>query len=188
MTMFVNSVFTRLFSSNSDEFSALFSNIAPSTTISRFKVAICQKYIIDNLSHVTCRPKPQARAQPRAVRAARRNSDFEEKPPPLSNSGPASVSVASRHSLPSSSDFLRLMEKDLGSSRSAAALATSFRIKFEFLVAYAILQAAVDEKDTEWQGLLRDGRLQKTLDIAFGHGNTRIGHMYMECSLGVIAI
>jgi hypothetical protein len=184
--MFVTSVFTRLSASTSDGFLALLSNLGSSPVISKFKVALCQRFIIDTAmtddpAQVIVRPKPQARAQPRVVRIAEPTETRQNEPSTRSATSNLPPSVASGHPLPQSAEILRLVETNLRTPTRPSTDA-SLRIKFELLTSYGTLQAqaAVSDKDPEWTSLLRDGRLGKALDIAFGHADEGSGRIYRE--------
>jgi hypothetical protein len=191
MPIFVAGVYTRLSSFTADEFGVLFSMLAPSPVVCRFKVALCQRYITYAASthgEGDSRPKPQARAQPRTIRATQRpsepNDDGFSNPPAGSN--PA-ASIASKYPLPSSSEILRITEMGSGHSRDISAF---LRVKFELLVAFGILQsqAAGDHKDREWLNMIRDGRMTKALSSAFGRDDNGLGSVYRVTLSGIVAL
>ncbi|KAJ7683238.1 hypothetical protein B0H17DRAFT_1074483 [Mycena rosella] len=156
--MLVVSVFNCLSTSSLDDISSLLSNLSPTPAVSKFKVALYQKYFSDssNAPRVGVRPKPQARAQPKG-------SPVKLPDPPAQP-----VSLVNKHRAPSSAEILRLMGSK--PSTSVNPTASPFRIKFELLVSYNAFQtgAAKADGDPEWPNLLRDGTMAKTLDTAFG--------------------
>ncbi|KAJ6587156.1 hypothetical protein DFH09DRAFT_247715 [Mycena vulgaris] len=163
--MLVVSVFNRLSTSSLDDISSLLSNLSPSPAVSKFKIALYQRYLSDShgVSRTAVRPRPQARAQPKG-------------PLPIKLPDPAQpVSLVNKYRAPSSAEILRLM--DAKTSTSVNSTATPFRIKYELLVSYNAFQtdAATADKDPEWPNLLRNGTMAKTLDAAFGCKGTAAG-------------
>ncbi|KAJ7497542.1 hypothetical protein FB451DRAFT_236576 [Mycena latifolia] len=155
--MLVVSVFNRLSTSSLDDISSLLSNLSPSPAVSKFKIALYQRYFSDSndASRMGVRPRPQARAQPKGS--------------PVKLPDPAQpVSLANKHRAPSSAEILRLMEAT--ASTSVNPTASLPRIKFELLVSYNAFQtdAATPDTDPEWPSLLRSGAMEKSLDAAFG--------------------
>jgi len=172
-------MFTRLSSFSADALSMLFSMLAPSPIICKFKIVLCQKYLTTisanhNAGTTDLRPKPQARAQPRSIPVARRHTE-QEKGNHTSTSGlTLPASIASKHSPPTSAEILRLLELNLHNSRASSAVTAFMQIKFELLVSFGNLQtcaAITDDKDLEWPRMLRDGRLAKAVDAAFKGGD-----------------
>lgn len=179
--MFVASIFSRLSASDSDDFSMLFSDLVPSLNVYKFKIALCQKILNDNVPSNSARPKPQARAQPRALRSVR---DLNHPPRETSeNLKDAPPSNASKHPLPNCSDVIRLMEVDkTGTIFPPAARGRLLRAKFELCTSYGSLQAQLcpAEIDGEWKTLLRDKKLGTIIDVAFGDENRDDATMYQR--------
>jgi len=155
--MLVVAVFNRLSTSSEDDISSLLSNLTPSPAVSKFKIALYQKYFSDSndASKIGARPRPQARAQPKGS--------------PVKIRDPAQpVSLVNKYRAPSSAEILRLMEAKTSSSVSPTA--SPLRMKFELLVSYNAFQTdtATVDRDPEWPNLLRNGTMAKTLDAAFG--------------------
>ncbi|KAJ7079105.1 hypothetical protein B0H15DRAFT_788279 [Mycena belliarum] len=157
--MLVVSVFNRLSTSSLDDISSLFDNLSPSLAVSKFKIALYQRYFGESSDApriaTGVRPKPQVRAQPKGS-----PTKIPDPPQP--------VSLVNRHRVPSSAEILRLMKADLTTPVNPAV--SAFRIKFELLVSYNLFQtlAAPADVDPEWPNLLRTGVLEETLDAVFG--------------------
>lgn len=127
------------------------SALTPSPAVSKFKIAMYQKYFSDNdVVKIVARPRPQARAQPKGSPVK-----IHDPAPP--------VSLANKYRAPASSEILRLME-------GKTSTASPFKLKFELLVSYNAFQAEAPaaDRDPEWPNLLRNGTVSKTLDSAFG--------------------
>ncbi|KAJ7188049.1 hypothetical protein C8R46DRAFT_1205256 [Mycena filopes] len=150
--MLVVSVFNRLSTSSLDDISSLMSALTPSPAVSKFKIAMYQKYFSDNdVVKVAARPRPQARAQPKGS--------------PVKVRDPAQpVSLVNKYRAPASAEILRLME-------AKTSTPSPLTLKFELLVAYNAFQtdAPPADRDPEWPNLLRDGTITKMLDSTFGH-------------------
>lgn len=177
--MFVASVFSRLSASDADDFSILFSDLVPSPSVYKFKIALCQKMINNNVPSNIARPKPQARAQPKALHSVRDLDRPLQEPPEKINA--AHLSYPSKHPLPNCGDVIRLMEVDkTGTLFPPAARARLLRAKFELYISYGSLQAQLcpEEIDAEWKTLLRDKKLGNVIDVAFGNENRDDATMY----------
>lgn len=123
---------------------------------------LCQKFLSDADSRDD-RPKPQARAQPRALRLGRTESIGDSNKPVSKGS-----SVSNKVPLPDYSEMQRLMEAT--SSPVPLTPLLRGRIKFELLNSYGMLQNEVvaSAKDPLWVASLRNGEMIKMLDVAFG--------------------
>lgn len=185
--MFTTAVFARLSTSPSEDFTTLLTLLPTLPAISRFKLALCQKFLIGSTTTDTSgpRPKPQARAQPRAIRAARRSELDETAVPPI-NAKPLStsttpISQASKYILPPSTEILRMVE--LNPTTATTAVASFFRIKFELVVLYGTLQSQASDpkdKDAEWAQILGDGRFKKAVEAGFRCDGDDMSRVYRE--------
>ncbi|KAF7361732.1 hypothetical protein MVEN_00517100 [Mycena venus] len=158
--MLVVSVFNRLSTSSLDDISSLMSNLGPSPAVSKFKIALYQKYFNDSsdVVKIAARPRPQARAQ--------------QKGSPVKVRDPVQpVSLVNKYRAPGSAEILRLMEAKTSSAVSP------LKLKFELLVSYNAYQTAAPamDRDPEWLNLLRNGTMAKTLDSAFGCKGMAVG-------------
>jgi len=183
MLVFITSLYTRLSSFTADELSALFPMLPPSPTINRFKITLCQKYITyAAINPEISRPKPQARAQPRTTAAVWRYKE-DEHPSSISQSDlDHAASITSKYASPTTAEILRLLEMGPDGSRDLAAF---LRVKFELLVAFGKLQnqTTVDDQDSEWRKMLRDGKFTKVLTTAF---DGELGLIYRETLLEIM--
>ncbi|KAJ7200720.1 hypothetical protein C8J57DRAFT_1413285 [Mycena rebaudengoi] len=116
--MLVVSVFNRLQHRHGDDLSLLLSSLNPSPAVSKFKIALYQKYLGDStdIAKTLSRPRPQARAQ-------LKGSPMKPRDPPQ----PAPLVI--KHPALTSTDILRLMEANVSTNMGAA----PSRIKFELL-------------------------------------------------------
>jgi hypothetical protein len=159
--MLVVSVFNRLSTSSLDDISSLMSSLSPSPAVSKFKIALYQKYFNDSndVVRIAARPRPQARVQPKGS--------------PVKIRDPAQpVSLVNKYRAPGSAEILRIME-----AKTSTPAASPFRLKFELLVSYNAYQtdAPVADRDPEWPNLLRNGTMAKTLDSTFGYKDVVAG-------------
>ncbi|KAJ6594151.1 hypothetical protein B0H19DRAFT_918584 [Mycena capillaripes] len=158
--MLVVSVFTRLSTVSLDDISSLMSSLSPSPAVSKFKIALYQKYFNDSndVIKVAARPRPQARAQ--------------LKGSPVKIRDPQPVSLMNKYRAPGSAEILRLMD-----AKTSTSTPSPLRLKFELLVSYNAYQtdAPTADRDPEWPNLLRNGTMAKTLDSAFGCKDVAVG-------------
>jgi hypothetical protein len=177
--MFVASVFNSLSASGSEQLAALLSSLGPSLAVHRFKVALCQKFFAtagnDSHSQADERWKVQARAQPRACRPERNATAPDVIPTSASR-----AQSNNKLPLPECSEICRLLEMKFAAlSPSSITPSLMLRLKFELINSYGALQLEAwgSEKDQNWLGNLRDGRLLKTLSLAF---DGEEGKMYLD--------
>ena len=190
LNLFVTSVYTRLSSSSlttsTDTFSALFSVLAPVPQVSKFKLALCKKYLTSSTTNTSSsdgpqpasRPRPQARA-PRALQPSGvpEHEDSLSSVKSVKSSSTSATSVASRYPLPPPSEILQLITQPPSGSFT---LTQSLRIKFELLMSYSLVRKTANEpghQELEWRQMLLDGRVQKAADSAFVG---EAGGMYRE--------
>ncbi|KAK0198903.1 hypothetical protein F5146DRAFT_1021405 [Armillaria mellea] len=165
-SIFVSSVFSRLSTTSTDLFVYLMLSIAPSSSMLRFKVSLCQHFLRNHdgyVSNVPARPKPQARAPPRP-----RVSNATTLPEPTPET--MTSHVARKIALPSAKEITRL-----ASLKPASSSVSIPRIQFELVQAYALLQrqCAEEELDQDWVG----GFYKDNLEGAFG-GTSEEGRQF----------
>lgn len=193
MNLFVTSIYTRLAASMSatstDTFTSIFSILNPSTTIAKFKMALCQKYLTASSSPAgtiiqpNARPKPQARA-PRPVRASGNvpvlPKDTAQEP------GCVTTAIASKFVLPQPSDILELVNNSMNGMASSS---QSLRVKFELLASYVLVQKtmAIDERPhgLEWDSMAKDGKLHRTVDSVFAGDENLLYRESLKVVLGL---
>lgn len=164
--MFITSVYSRISALSAPDFSLFLSSLTNTPSVLKFKIALCQKFLVtSDVAQTTTRPKAQARAQPKAVRATRTVDDIKEEPAVIAPVQPT-PSIAVNRPTPSSAEILRLMEIR---TKLTSSWANDHDLKFELVVSYAILQTQIlaEDRDPDWPVLLRGG-LSKTFDAAFG--------------------
>ncbi|KAG7452352.1 uncharacterized protein BT62DRAFT_1000090 [Guyanagaster necrorhizus] len=145
-SIFVSSVFSRLSTTSTDSFVYLMLSLAPFSSVLRFKISLCQHFLRDHDRHVNnlpARPKPQARAPPRARGSNTTTLPFAERP-----ATEATVQfVARKVALPSAKEIARLA----GLEATASSVSIP-RIQFELVQAYTLLQrqCVEEERDQDW--------------------------------------
>ncbi|KAH7929887.1 hypothetical protein BV22DRAFT_1116607 [Leucogyrophana mollusca] len=170
LNMFATSVTSRRFSASSDLLCSLLESLPLSPTVLNFKLVLCRKLLTDaslaNVAEPPPRPKPQARI----IRRARRNNPSEVEDPPTSITP---EQVASKLSLPPSSEILQTISSETGTSSG-----TQLPVKYQLLSAYGALQQSMsaDRKDAEWLQALSSGRLEQVIETTFG----KDGGMYRD--------
>ncbi|KII92900.1 hypothetical protein PLICRDRAFT_37703 [Plicaturopsis crispa FD-325 SS-3] len=181
MQIFVNLIFARLSSTTPDEFSTFLSTLPPSPPGARCKVALCRKFLTEPSSGDSTRPAAVARPQARAVRAARRSAaDHEDSSVQVLTKPAESTSIVRQFPLLPSEEVLRILQT--GTAQNDV---RSLRIKFELLVAYAMLQRIDGDADSAWLACLKDGSLRSGLLAAFGGED---GRMFREVIEGLIPV
>lgn len=163
--MFLGSVFSRLSTLPFNHVVDILNSMTPSAVILKFRIAIYQKFKVT--AGTESRPRPRARAQPKAAKPT--TSDVS--PPPPAQETPASK--FSRHIAPTSAVLLQLLETESKESYNS-------NLCFELLASYAAYQSsyAGTDMDPDWPNLKDDRRLRVTMDKLFGKDdNSRI---YLE--------
>ncbi|TFK44416.1 hypothetical protein BDQ12DRAFT_730480 [Crucibulum laeve] len=174
--MFIASLYRRLSASGFDGFALLMSSLPDTLNMHKFKITLCQKIISDAMTNdppmtMNPRPKPQARAQPRAVRVPRDSQQIQHEEPNL-NRPPDTIPLENKYPLPSSSDIIRLLGARMPSSSSPATRLILLRAKFELIFSYAFMQAQANrsgEVNSEWNRSRSNGSLRKLLEDTFGN-------------------
>ncbi|KAK0465631.1 uncharacterized protein EV420DRAFT_1637754 [Desarmillaria tabescens] len=133
--IFVSSVFSRLSTTSADLFVYLMLSLAPSSSMLRFKVSLCQHFLRNHDGHVSdlpTRPKPQARPPPRRPQYNR----------------------LQENRLTLGQEIVRL-----ASLKATSSSVSIPRIQLELVQAYTLLQlqCAEEERDQDWlAGVYRD--------------------------------
>ncbi|KAJ7594012.1 hypothetical protein C8J56DRAFT_925766 [Mycena floridula] len=151
--LFLTSVFTRLASLTSLQLSNFFGTLRNSAAVLKFKIALCQKFIVTTSATIAPvvrpRPKAHARPPPKAVRAG--------EPSNLKPESVVETSIARKHNVPSSAEILRITQLDIPSTADDSHL----RLRLELLISYGTYQAQCEpgEKDPEWPTLMKNGQV-----------------------------
>ncbi|KAK0466464.1 uncharacterized protein EV420DRAFT_831546 [Desarmillaria tabescens] len=151
--IFVSSVFSRLSTTSADLFVYLMLSLAPSSSMLRFKVSLCQHFLRNHDGHVSdlpTRPKPQARPPPRVRGSNATTVPVAEKPTTAASVQPVTRKIA----LPSAKEIVRL-----ASLKATSSSVSIPRIQLELVQAYTLLQlqCAEEERDQDWlAGVYRD--------------------------------
>ncbi|KZT70975.1 hypothetical protein DAEQUDRAFT_666961 [Daedalea quercina L-15889] len=173
LPLFLNAIGNRLFSLTLDELASLFAALPSSSTMLQFKVLLCRHYLTDfaaGSGQNNIRPKPQARGQPRPAPSRRKQAESPFADSTTSNVTAASAaSIARKFPAIPSSEILSLIESPCSTDVDGGAQA--LRVKLELALSYALLRKHVgsdDNVDVEWQGALREGRLNAAFEAASG--------------------
>jgi hypothetical protein len=178
--MFVASVYGRFSSLSSQEIFDLLECISLSPTGQKYKIALCRKYLSENLvlsnsENSTIKPHLSARPQPKLQSADRKQTPPREKV--IANS------ISSKYAMPSSAEVIRLlMGKITHSSRSKLEV---YRVKFELLIAHQAtqLQLPDGEEESGWRSYFSLDNTPRTLEVAFSGTD---GQVYIEALKGII--
>ncbi|KZT26752.1 hypothetical protein NEOLEDRAFT_1062201 [Neolentinus lepideus HHB14362 ss-1] len=164
---FTNAVFARLIAEGGLMFSDFLAILPDSVVASKFRLALCRKFLATNSSVDSVRTvsasKPQGRIQPRARRRGAAQTGEDVSPKAVDAQAPETI--ASRLPLPSSSEILQLVQTSRNSTKHGAAVEES-KVKFYMVLAYGKLQNGVpsEDRDADWPQILQDGTLRKALD------------------------
>ncbi|KAJ3989854.1 hypothetical protein F5890DRAFT_1483220 [Lentinula detonsa] len=165
-TMFLNSVFTRVYTTAPKEFLALLMSLPPTVPVLRFRIALLHKFNSNGSKSTTrdtsLRAKPQARAKP-IRRAPDNTKSIEEQ----SKSQLTSTSILSQITLPTFADIERSME-ELKLNLLNNDIPYSW-IQFQLWTSFAMYQTRLplEVRDDGWRGLLQSGNLSQRLDELF---------------------
>ncbi|KAL1723997.1 hypothetical protein EV715DRAFT_190450 [Schizophyllum commune] len=177
--IFTSAVVSRLAAKPAELFSRLFAGLPATTSIARFKVALCRNLLAGSRQAAKGpRPKPQARARPRTSNVSRAAAANAEPPKP---EGESTIPRTEPLPLPELSDLLQLVERTTYDKQILSDLDAFYRVKFELLSSYAYLQGVgptAGDGDTPWALATADGSVRKAVDAAFGRGET--GRPYRE--------
>ncbi|KAI0062905.1 hypothetical protein BV25DRAFT_1803153 [Artomyces pyxidatus] len=169
LPLFLNLLHSHL-PTDASEFREMCSMLPPSPAVLRFKLALCQRFLSHGpASRGPSTPKAQARRPiPNRTRRKQGGVVSVDVAKPLSvdsTSHPVSSMTPSRAVLLPASEVLHLLasvsDKD----------PMTYLVKSQLLVAYGTLQrqTVVEERSQDWIEMLRDGRVRKAVEEAFGN-------------------
>ncbi|KAL1669771.1 hypothetical protein GGF50DRAFT_24704, partial [Schizophyllum commune] len=171
--IFTSAVVSRLAAKPAELFSRLFAGLPATTSVARFKVALCRNLLAGSRQATKGpRPKPQARARPRTSNVSRAAAANAEPPKP---EGESTIPRTEPLPLPELSELLQLVERTTYDKQILSDLDAFYRVKFELLSSYAYLQGVgptTGDGDTPWVLATADGSVRKAVDAAFGRGET----------------
>lgn len=186
LPLFMNLLIPRL-PSGASEMRDLLSGMSSTSTLCKFKVALCQRYLTRasvETGQSSCRGRP--RAQPRRI-TGRKRADKQD-PPVLMTSDTKSeiaplVSNQNQHALPPASEILHLL------SMKTNADALSNIIKYDLLVTYGNLQqqTLTENKSRDWMEMLQSGRVEEAIQEAFGSSTDQFSNISQRILLRMIA-
>ena len=173
--IFTSAVVSRLAAKPAALFSRLFAGLPATTSIARFKVALCRNLLSGSRqTNRGPRPKPQARARPRTSNVSRAAAATAE---PVKSEGDSTIPRTDPLPLPDLSELLQLVERATYDKQILSDADAFYRVKFELLSSFAYLQGPASG-DTPWTLATADGSVQRAVDAAFGRGET--GRRYRE--------
>ncbi|EMD37903.1 hypothetical protein CERSUDRAFT_114542, partial [Gelatoporia subvermispora B] len=180
---FLNAVSDRVLSLPLDDLTALFGALPASRPALHFKLALCKRYLSRSFGKDAdksrARPKPLQKGQPRPANTRVRQPAGDTSVPagPTDNtyaspSGGTEPNSNIRQYMPTST--VEIMRLVLGSQPSSESIA---RMKTELVLVYYLLQnqATNEEKDPEWQDMLRSGKLAEVFGQDIAHVNGGVG-------------
>jgi hypothetical protein len=177
--MFVASVYGRFSSLSSHEIFDLLECISPSPTGQNYKIALCRKYLSENLAlndseNSTTKPL-STRPQPKLQSAVRRQT------PPRGKS--MANSMSNKYAIPSSAEVIRLVMGKI--AHSSRPILEVYRVKFELLMAYDATQSQLPDREQEsgWRSHFALENTPQTLEAAFAGTE---GQVYIEALKGII--
>ncbi len=175
LPLFMNLLIPRL-PSGVEEMHNLLSAMSSTSTLCKFKVTMCQRYLTRSRAG-NSRGRGRPRAQPRPLTSvAKQGSVASMKSDSKSN--------LSRHSLPPASELLHLL------TMKADTDALSKTIKYDLLVTYGIMQhqAPAKDKSQDWVDMLQNGRVAEAVEEAFGGSkDADPSHALQKVLLGMIS-
>lgn len=155
LPLFMNLLIPRL-PSGVEEMHDLLSAMSSTSTLCKFKVTMCQRYLTRSRAG-NSRGRGRPRAQPRPLNGIAKQGS-------VASVRSDSKSNLSRHTLPPASELLHLL------TMKADTDALSKTIKYDLLVTYGIMQhqAPVEDKSQDWLEMLQNGRVTEAVEEAFG--------------------
>jgi hypothetical protein len=153
--------------SGASEMRELLSGMSSTSTLCKFKLALCQRYLTRaSVGSGTSKGKGRPRAQPRPIPARKRVAKQGPTVLTVSDSKPeiAPSSNQDQHALPPASELLHLL------SMKTDANALSNIIKYDLIVTYGILQhqTPTENKSQDWLKMLQSGRVKAAVEEVFG--------------------
>ncbi|KAH7909041.1 hypothetical protein BJ138DRAFT_276874 [Hygrophoropsis aurantiaca] len=162
LNMFATSVKSRRFAASPDLLWSLLSNLLPTSSVLNFKVVLCKQILSEaSLAAVkpASRPKPQARAAPRARQKQTIEHGDTHAITSATDSSHEGTTIANKMALPTWSEIFQLMNTSNN----------HIRTKHELLSAFGTLQKTIptDQRDAEWLRMGSDGSLKQAIETVF---------------------
>jgi len=145
----------------------LLSGMSSTSTLCKFKVALCQRYLTRAcVGSGVSSSRDRRRAQPRPIPARKRATKQAPTVSTMSDPRPeiAPSSNPSQNTLPPPSELLHLLTMKTDGN------ALSNIIKYDLLVTYGILQhqTPAENKSRDWIEMLQSGRVEEAVEEVFG--------------------
>ena len=184
LPLFMNLLLPRL-PSGASEMRDLLSGMSSTSTLCKFKLALCQRYLTRasvETGQSSFRGRP--RAQPRRI-TGRKRADKQDSTMLImsdAKSEIAPLSIQNQHALPPASEVLHLL------SMKTNVDAISNIIKYDLLVTYGILQqqTSTETKSRDWMEMLQSGRVEEAVQEAFGGSNDQSSNISQRILLRMI--
>lgn len=166
LPLFMNLLIPRL-PSGASEMRELLSGMSSTSTLCKFKLALCQRYLTRaSVGSCASQGRGRPRAQPRPIPARKRVAKQDPTALMVSGSKPeiAPLLNQNQHALPPASELLHLL------SMKTNANALSNIIKYDLIVTYGILQyqTPAENRSQDWMKMLQSGRVKEAVEEAFG--------------------
>jgi hypothetical protein len=168
------------------EMRELLSGMSSTSTVCKFKVALCQRYLTRTcVGNYSSRGPRRHRAQPRPITGRKRAADQDTNALTTSEAKPVIVPLSNQNQpvLPPASELLHLL------TMKGDTDALSNTIKYDLLVTYGFLQhqASAESKSRDWMEMLQNGRVAKAIEEAFGGLQDQQSSALQNILLGLIA-
>jgi hypothetical protein len=185
LPLFMNLLIPRLPPSTL-EMRELLSGMSSTSTLCKFKVALCQRYLTrTRVENYSSKGRSRHRAQPRPITGRKRAFDQDSNAFTTSEAKPVIVPLSNQiqHVLPPASELLHLL------TMKGDADALSNTIKYDLLVTYGLLQhqASPESKSRDWMEMLQTGRVAEAVEEAFGGLQDQQSSALQKLLLGLIA-
>lgn len=181
----VNSVCRSLLAvwTDPERFKNFLSCIESTSSAERFKITFCQKLLVDiaaaptSLQPTAKRPRPQARAAPKARTATVAASEAPKEPVVET-----SQSVASKFTLPSCTEILQCVTFDLPKFQSPPVNHSLILFsRFQLVKSYASMQdERTAESRLEWDRLIQEGVVADALKRGFPGDDGEESLLYLQ--------
>src|SRR5882757_549004 len=161
LPLFMNLLIPRL-PSGASEMRELLSGMSSTSTLCKFKLALCQRYLTRAcVRSGTSKGRGRPRAQPRPIPARKRVAKQDPTVLMVSDSKPevTPLSNQNQHTLPPASELLHLLSMKTDTN------ALSNIIKYDLIVTYGILQhqTPTEHRSQDWMKMLQSGRLKEAV-------------------------
>ena len=172
--------------SRASEMRDLLSGMSSTSTLCKFKVALCQRYLTrTRVGKHPSKGRSKPRAQPRPITGRKRAANRDSNVPTTSDAKSEIVLLSNQnqHALAPASELLHLL------TMKGDTDALSNTIKYDLLVTYGVLQhqAPAESKSRDWTEMLQNGRVAEAIEEAFGGPKDQQSSALQKILLGLIS-